>query len=287
MNALWSIRREVWENRSIYLVPLAATALVLFALSLSTIGLPRRMRTLPSLDPAQRHAAIVKTFSMAPAPVMLAALIVGFFYCIDALYGERRDRSILFWKSLPVSDTTTVLTKAAIPLVVLPVIGFVLGLIAQICILLLSTLVLRAAGMSAAPLWSEFRFFQEPLVMIYGLGVHALWYAPIYGWLLLISAWARRMPILWAILPPMAISAAERMIFNTTYFGELIKYRLIGAMHEAFAVNLTGKQHELLDRLGQLDPIRFLSAPGLWLGLVFAAAALAATIRLRHYREPI
>jgi ABC-2 type transport system permease protein len=218
---------------------------------------------------------------------MFAALIVGFFYCIDALYGERRDRSILFWKSLPVSDTTTVLTKVAIPLVVLPAIGFILGFLAQIFILLLSTLVLRAAGMSAMPLWSEYRFFQEPLVMIYGLGVHALWYAPIYAWLLLISAWARRMPILWAILPPMAISAAERMIFNTTYFGTLIKYRLIGAMHEAFAVDLMGKQHELLDRLEQLDPIRFLSAPGLWLGLVFAAATLAATIRLRHYREPI
>jgi len=286
MNAIWSIRREVWENRSIYLVPLAATALVLFALSLGTTHLPRTMRSLPVLDSAQRHTAIVKALSLAPAPILFAALIVGFFYCVDALYGERRDRSILFWKSLPVSDVTTVLSKAAIPLFVLPAIGIVLGFIAQIFMLLLSTLVLRAAGMSAMPLWSEFRFFQEPLVTIYGVAVHALWFAPIYGWLLLISAWARRMPILWALLPPMAIAAAERMIFNTTYFGELLKYRFVGAMQEAFVVDAS-KQHVLLDRLDQLDPIRFLSAPGLWLGLLFAAAALAATVRLRHYREPI
>ena len=78
------------------------------------------MQTLPALDPAKRHALVVRPFSMAPAPIMLATFLVGLFYSLDALYGERRDRSILFWKSLPVSDRTTVLSKASIPLVVLP-----------------------------------------------------------------------------------------------------------------------------------------------------------------------
>lgn len=286
MNALWSVRREIWENRSIYLVPLTAMALVLFALSINTIRLPHTMRTLSTLEPAKQHAALVKPFSIAPAPIMFAALIVGFFYCLDALYGERRDRSILFWKSLPVSDVTTVLSKASIPLVVLPLIGFILGYVAQIFLLMLSTVVLRAAGMSALPVWSEFRFFQEPIVMIYGLGVHALWFAPLYGWLLMISAWARRMPVLWAVLPPVAIGIAEKMIFQTTYFGSLLKYRFAGAMAEAFVKN-PAKEHVLLDHLSQLSPLRFFSAPGLWLGLIFAAAALAVTVRLRHYREPI
>jgi ABC-2 type transport system permease protein len=286
MNALWSIRRELWENRSIYLVPLAAMALVLFALSINTIRLPHTLRTLSALEPAKQHAALLKPFSIAPAPIMFAGIVVGFFYCLDALYGERRDRSILFWKSLPVSDLTTVLSKASIPLVVLPLIGLVLGYIAQIFLLMLSTLVLRAAGMSALPIWSEFHFFQGPVVMIYGLAVHALWFAPLYGWLLMISAWARRMPVLWAVLPPLAIGIAERMIFNTTYFGTLIKYRLMGAMQEAFVAN-PAKQHVLLDQLAQLSPLRYFSAPGLWLGLIFAAATLAVTVRLRHYREPI
>ena len=60
---------------------------------------------------------------MAPAPIMFATFLVGIFYCLDALHGERRDRSILFWKSLPVSDLTTVLSKASIPFAVLPLIG--------------------------------------------------------------------------------------------------------------------------------------------------------------------
>ena len=105
----WSVRRELWENRSLYVAPLVVTAFVLLGSFISLLGLPARMQALPALDEAARHAMAVKPFSMAPAPIMLATLLVGIFYALDALYGERRDRSILFWKSLPVSDLTTVL----------------------------------------------------------------------------------------------------------------------------------------------------------------------------------
>jgi ABC-2 type transport system permease protein len=283
----WSIRRELWENRSIYLAPLVVAAVVLFACALGTIGLPRKMRTLPTLGPAKRHAAVVMPYSMAPAPIMLATFLVGFFYCLDALYGERRDRSILFWKSLPVSDRTAVLSKAAVPFVVLPLIAYVLSVITQVILLMLGTLVLLGSGLSPATLWSEFGFFQGLLIMLYGLTVHALWFAPVYGWLLLVSAWARRTPILWALLPPLAIAAVERIAFSTSYFGNMLKYRVIGAMREAFAFqgNLRGGGN--IDRLSQLDPERFLSAPGLWVGLIFAAGFLIAAVRLRRNREPI
>jgi ABC-2 type transport system permease protein len=280
----WSVRRELWENRSIYIAPLVVTAVVLFALLISTIGLPKRMRTVSALDPAKQHAAIVRPYSMAPAPIMLATFIVGFFYSLDALYGERRDRSILFWKSLPVSDRTTVLSKASIPLVVLPLIAFVLSVATLFIMLFLSTAVLLATGLSPARLWTELRFVQEPLIMLYGLAVHALWFAPIYGWLMLISAWARRAPFLWAFLPPVAIVAVERNAFNTTNFDSLLNYRLKGAMTEAFAVE---GQHGIADRLSQLTPVEFLSTPGLWTGLIFAAACFAAAVRLRRDREPM
>ena len=98
----WSIRREVWENRSIYIAPLAVAGVFLFGFLISLIGLPRRMRAALALDPAQRHHAIVMPYELAAGLIMGAALIVAIFYCLDALYGERRDRSILFWKSLPV-----------------------------------------------------------------------------------------------------------------------------------------------------------------------------------------
>ncbi len=274
-----SVRRELWENRSLYIAPLVVTALVLFATFLGMFRLPGKMRTLPA-DPAAAHALLVRPFSLAPAPIMLATFLVGLFYSLDALYGERRDRSILFWKSLPVSDRTTVLSKASIPLAVLPGIAFALSVVAFFTLLLLSSLVLLASGLSPAILWTEVRFVQEPLIMIYGLTVHALWFAPIYAWLLLVSAWARRTPVLWAALP-LAIPLVERIAFRTSVFGALLKYRVTGAMEEAFATHSGG------DRLSQLTPLRFLTAPGLWMGLALAAVFLAAAVRLRRNREPV
>jgi ABC-2 type transport system permease protein len=246
----WSIRRELWENRSITIAPLVVAAVVLFASLISTIGLPRRMRAASALDdPAKQHAAIVKPYGVAPAPIMFVTFVVGIFYCLDALHGERRDRSILFWKSLPVSDLTTVLSKASIPFAVLPLIGLVLSLWTLAILLLLNTAVLLATGVSPATLWAELPFAQQTLVMIYGLTVHVLWFAPIYGWLLLVSAWARRMPVLWAALPPFAIVLVEKIALDTSTFCSLLKYRVTGAMTEAFAVKFQRGGDPPLDRL--------------------------------------
>ena len=142
--------------------------------------------------------------------------------------------------------------------------------------------------MSPATLWAELPLVQQPLVMLYGLTVHVLWFAPIYAWLLLVSAWARRMPVLWAALPPFAIGLVEKIALGTTHFVSLLKYRVTGAMTEAFAVgSQRGADHPDIDRLAQLEPARFLSAPGLWIGLALAAAFLAAAVRLRRDQEPI
>jgi ABC-2 type transport system permease protein len=124
-------------------------------------------------------------------------------------------------------------------------------------------------------------------VMLYGLTVHALWHAPLYAWLLLLSGWARRAVFLWVVLPPLAIVALERMAFGTRYFGSLLAYRLGGAMREAFDVGTPQKHAPVIDRLSQLDPVGFVTSPGLWIGLAFAAVFLAAAVRLRRYREPI
>src|SRR5512132_2665633 len=160
----WSVRRELWENRFLYIAPLVVTAFVLFGTLISMIGLPRRMQSLETLDAARQHAVVVRPFCLAPAPIMLATFLVGLFYSLDALYGERRDRSILFWKSLPVSDWRTVLAKASIPVVVLPLIAFVLSVIIFYILLALGTAVMVLSGMSPLTLWGEVRFIQEPLI---------------------------------------------------------------------------------------------------------------------------
>jgi ABC-2 type transport system permease protein len=277
----WSVRRELWENRSIYVAPLAVAAVFLFGFALSTIMLPHHLRA-AALDPARQDRMLVVPFSAAPSLILLTSIIVGAFYCLDALHGERRDRSILFWKSLPVSDLTTVLSKASIPLVVLPSIALAVSLATQLVMLFLSTVALSASGVGAAALWSRLPLFQMTLIMFYGVTVHALWHAPLYAWLLLVSAWARRTPLLWVVLPPMALGVIERHTIHTSLVASLVRYRLIGAMQVAFAA----EGHDIR-RLAQLDPLRFLITPGLWLGLLAAAAFLAAAARLRRDREPI
>src|SRR5712672_1526062 len=145
----WSVRREVWENRSIYIAPLIVAVVVLFGFLVSTIGLPERRQAVLLLDPARARAAIEAPYNMAAIMLILTAFIVGVFYCLDALYGERRDRSILFWKSLPVSDRTTLLSKATIPLAVLPVVSIAIIVVTQLIMLLISTAVLLPSGLAA------------------------------------------------------------------------------------------------------------------------------------------
>ena len=277
----WSVRRELWENRSILMAPLIVTAVVLFATSVSVmVTLVRAMR---SLDSLRQPASVIRHFNMAPAPIMLTTFIVAMFYCIDALYSERRDRSILFWKSMPVSDLTTVISKVCIPFVVLPAIALLLSVLTQIVLIQLSSAMLIANGVSPGRSLAGFRFFAGIPIMIYGVGVHVLWFAPIYGWLMLVSAWARRATFLWAVLPFVAVSALERIVFGTSYFVSLIAYRFKGAMIEAFADGTNGN----VVRFSQLRLGRFLTTPGLWLGLIFAAACFAVAVRLRRNREPI
>jgi ABC-2 type transport system permease protein len=277
----WSVRRELWENRSLYVTPLAVAAVVLLSFLIGTVGLPGRMRAAAALEPAPQQTKLGMPFSMAASVIIMFTYVAGAFYCLDALYGERRDRSILFWKSLPVSDLTTVLSKAAVPLVVLPPLIFAVVIATQLVMLLWGTFVLLLSGLDPATLWARVPLFRMSLVMLYGLIVHALWHAPLYAWLLLLSAWAKRLPILWAVLPPLALGVFERMAFGSAHVGSLIRYRLMGTLAVAFDFKARG------GLVPVIEPLRFLTSPGLWSGLFVAAVFIAAAVRLRRNREPI
>ncbi len=285
----WSVRRELWEHRSIYIAPLAAAAVAMLAFFVSLITLPHSMRELAALDRAHQPALLAQPYAHSGMLLTLTAFLVGIFYSLDALHGERRDRSILFWKSLPVSDLTTVLSKAIIPLFVLPVIVFLLAVVSQLTMLLISTVVLLLRGGGAATLWKQLPLFEMQLVLLYGVTVLALWHAPIYAWLLLVSGWARRATFLWAVLPWLGIAVFERIAFSTSHFGLLLKDRLFGFAAGAFDLKTPSGApvDPHLIPLSQLAPGRFLSSPGLWLGLLLAAIFIAAAVRLRRYREPI
>jgi ABC-2 type transport system permease protein len=280
----WSVRRELWENRAVYVAPVAIACVFLFGFSISIIQLLVKMHAAPGLDVMQERHLFEQPYQFAEDLIMAATLIVGLFYSVDALYGERRDRSILFWKSLPVSDLTTVLSKAVIPIVILPLLAFAITILTQWIMLMISSAVLLGNGLSVSILWSRVGISHRwSMLLFHFLCIHGLWQSPIYAWLLLISAWARRAPILWAALPPLTIGIAEKVAFNTTYFGSLIGSRFTGGPEGA----------AILGRGRPMDPtmhyglLYFLISPGLWIGLAITAACLAATIRMRRYRGPI
>src|SRR5437773_10222139 len=274
----WSVWRELWENDSIYIAPSIVAAIILFGSFVGSFHLAGRRQNALLLDPARRRAAIEMPYDIAAMMLIFTAFIIGVFYCLDALHGERRERSILFWKSLPVSDLTTVLSKTSVPLVVLPLVSFAIIVITQFIMLVISTAALLPSGLASTPS-ANLNLFQASLVLLYGLIAIALWHAPIYGWALLVSGWVRRATFLWAVLPLLAIAFFEKITFNTSHFASMLKDRVLGFAPEAFAFQAHA--------VPQLTPGRYLSTSGLWLGLLFAALFIAAAIRLRRYRGPL
>jgi len=279
----WNVRRELWENRLIYLAPLGVAAVFFAGFAVSTIHLPQMMRAAMKLGAMERHG-IATPYDITAGLMMLVMMIVGTFYCLDALYGERRDRSILFWKSLPVSDTMTVLSKACIPFVVLPLLVFAVAVATDFLMLLLSSAVVAGSGQSAGALWHALSLPRVCELLLYHLITgHVLWHAPFYAWFLLVGAWARRAPFVWAFLPPSALCFLEKIAFNTTYFLDMLKYRLMGnsmdvvMAHGAFPT----------DPMTEMTPLRYLASPGLWTGIFFTAALLMVAVRLRRVRGPI
>lgn len=113
---------------------------------------------------------------------------------------------------------------------------------------------------------------------------HTLWPAPIYCWLLLVSAWAPRAPFFWAVMPPFAVIGLERIVFHTWYFGRLLGDRFIGSTSPEA---VTKGDAFPTSPMTHITPGTFLTSPGLWIGLLIAAAFLSAAIRLRRRSGPI
>ena len=276
-----SVRRELWESRSIYIAPMAVAGVFLFGFLINAMHLPQTLSS--AFGPAELHDLIEQPYDMVALLIMGVSFVVAVFYCLDALYGERRDRSILFWKSLPVSDTTTVLSKTSIPVVVLPLLTVAITVATHVAMLLVSSAVLLGSGMSAGALWSHLPLSHMWQMLFFHLvGGHGMWYAPIYAWLLLVSAWARRAPLLWAVLPPLAIGAVEKIAFNTSHFAAILQHRIMG--DPSVRGSTTGIS---IDAMTPFTPGQLLGSPSLWIGLAIATAFLAAAVRLRRHGGPI
>jgi ABC-2 type transport system permease protein len=166
----------------------------------------------------------------------------------------------------------------------LPLVTFVITIAVHVIMLLMSSAVLSGSGVGAGFLWHRLPIVQMSLMLFMHLvGVHGIWNAPFYAWMILVSAWARRAVFLWAILPGLAIVFVERVAFGTSYFVTLLIYQLSGGPEGANF--LPGTMSAM--PLQYLGLSHYLSSPGLWLGLLATAAFLAAAVQIRHKREPL
>jgi len=296
------LRRETWEHRSLVWVPLVVATLIVVSAILSTNvtnsieirvdGEESEFFARLAIDTAKQSQLFAVWMSSLILPLIVVGLTVLFFYLLDALYAERKDRSILFWKSMPVSDTATVLSKAFTALVVVPLWIWLLSLVMGLLVFVV--VALKVGGTPLAPLGNFHvgTWFALQATLLLNLLVAALWYAPIAAWLLLVSAWAKRAPFLWAVLPPALLALFEDIVFDTSHVAQLIAYRLTGFFRSGFGiadVDGRGSAEHIRESIRvaseHLSALPLLGELHVYTGLAAAAVLLHGAVRLRRWRD--
>jgi ABC-2 type transport system permease protein len=256
---------------------------VLFGFMIGSSRIPHHYQSI-DLSPSNQAAVTDIPYAFASFAILVLGMIVAAFYCLGALHSERRDRSILFWKSMPVSNVTAVAAKASVPFIVVPAILFAIIFLTQVLMLGMATIFVAPSGGKLGELWTQWPIFRMAVVLAWALVSLSIWYAPVWGWLLMISAFARRAPFLWAILPPIGVFVVEAIAFGTGHFAHLVGRRLGGGLDTAFSN--PGPHAQMVD-LAQIDPGQFFSSLDTWGGVAVGLAFLAATVWLRRTRDPV
>ncbi|WP_413623528.1 hypothetical protein [Luteibacter sp. Lutesp34] len=309
----WLVKREFWEHKGGFFWAPVVTGIVFLALNIMGIVLGevfgrRNNWGVFKYGEMNFHAedlnnvgAMVDISLYAIAGIVLCVTaIVVFFYCLGALYDDRRDRSVLFWKSLPLSDTSTVLSKVASAALLAPAIAVVVGVIVGLAMSLLFTVV---ASMHGVGLWSLLiaaHPVRVVLNMILLIPLYAIWALPTIGWLLLCSSWARSKPFLWAIALPVGagVIVAWFGLLNGTrlsseWFWSNVVGRLLGSLVPggwvSNASQLSGVGHDdpasLVNSMDLAYHYSALASPSLWIGAAAGAAMIAGAIWFRRWRD--
>lgn len=296
------IRREYWEHRSLLWAPLGVAALIVLGTLFGTHlqgGVQITMNGSQAdyfgrlaTDVAAQHKIFAIWTAALILPILVAALFVCFGYLVDCLYAERKDRSILFWRSLPVSDRDTVLAKFFVAMVATPLLVWAVALVASLITFVLVSF--KVAGTQLAPLgqWHGSTWLGVQWMLLQNIFVAILWYAPIAAYLMLVSVYAKRSGWVSATLPPLLVVIAEELIFDTNYVYQFITYRLTG-FFKAVNVGIGNVGHgasgeaiarSVDDAHQRLSAVAFLGEPNLWLGVAVAALLLVVVMRARRLR---
>ncbi len=291
---LWLIRREVWEHKANWVAPLIVIGCLALLMLTGNVhlgqGIEMDGESITALPADLQAKLLVIVYAGLALVVFMVMGIIGFFYSLDALYADRRDRSVLFWKSLPLSDAETVFSKFTVAIVVIPLVALAASLVAQLVIAAGGSARLAVNGLPAVAMWRPEALLGGFSVAFLWCVTAMLWYAPIVGYLMLASAWAPRGPFLWAVLPAVGLWIGERMVVGSTYVGDFITdrlfglYRVLGSRAESAAGDAEGfEKLRNVDLVGSLRD--FYTSPELWPGLVAAALLLMGAMWVRRYRD--
>jgi ABC-2 type transport system permease protein len=286
----WLVRREFWENRAIWVIPAGVGGFLILAALFGSVDVMGMATEVPS-------RTVGEVFLVAVGGTFFAVMsIYSTWYLLDCLYADRKDRSVLFWKSLPISDLTTVLSKLAIALIVIPAVYF---LAADLTTLLMAFIIsIRAHATVGGALWHADLWLQLQVLWLYLIVASAIWYLPIAGYLLVISAWAKRAVTLWSILPPLALMLGERWFLGTHVIAHQFMVRLLGLGQAAFHTEpvdgswvTTIIGNDTIRTPGSvwslIDAGRFFSSPDTLIGAAVGVALVGVAVQLRMRRTEI
>ncbi len=296
------LQRELREHRSIYVAP-AVIALLVSLMSLtgevSINGMEHvdmAIVAMSNMPENARAAALTGIIVVLWIPFFIVMGILTIFYSLDSLYAERKDRSILFWRSIPSTDFETVLSKLIVAMLVIPLVTFILILVTHLAVLLITSVWVSALGGSGLHLiWASVPFFDNWTATIIFVLALPLWLSPFIGWFLFVSAFTKRSLFLTAFLPIAVLPMLEKMIFDSAIFAEAFFVRSVkmplfidlGTMERLFdeGDNFASLGDAQLSLLGLMDFSGFLGNPGLWLGVIVCSLFTAAAIYVRRYRD--
>ena len=300
---LWLVRRELWEARSVWVAPAMLAAVVIGCtliaafftgtLSLQGMGPESAAKLHEKMTPEHIDGFVSLTLGVIGSLFLILVMFTQFMYAVDALYGERRDRGILFWKSLPLSDAETVLSKLCVALVVMPVVAAGIALATQITFFAIASAKLSSVELLQGHLWSPAVWGGSLLTLLYLTVAGSVWYLPVVGWCLLVSVWAPRSPLMYATLPPIGLALAEYITLRShhlwTLFLERVNYggllsHALGGHGTVLAID---DEHMQVPRTltELLRPGQFVGSAAVWAGVAVGAGLIAGAIWLRRTRD--
>jgi ABC-2 type transport system permease protein len=311
------LKREYWENRTGFAItPIAIGGFIILVLLIGLLNTEHMMSThKATIGPVSVSglgvsgmdfiASVTKEFATLELETRtnlwemafycisvcfsVVLLIISLNYMLGALYDDRKDRSILFWKSLPVSDLMTVTSKIVTLLILIPL-CFTLAVTATyVVVLLIATFAaMFGSGSIWAGIWEPAPFISAPLNLFTNYVMQTLWAAPLLGWILLVSSWTKRKPILVATIPLGVIIFVELYYYRTTEFLTLVLDRLRGWLapidFDTGHHLISGEEINSPIEMYQ-NPWMFLNSNEFWYGLVLAAVFFAASVYIRRFRD--